>query len=181
MQSFEWSQAIKTCSVRDQMRAIVARLCIKSLSKVSPFDSHKQICTPQPDCRGEFRASVFSDTLISRHDTEYSSKHCKQWLYSSGTVKNLKPYRPGKTNGAELSESDREEYIAEDWSDYSLLFFILLSSFVREKSTQMVVFLTLPRLGSWPEKSGGVMYSIFVFVWAAVQSILKFTHRYCLK
>lgn len=141
MQSSEWSQAIKTCSVRDQMRAIVALLCIKSLSKVSPFDSHEQICTPQPDCRGEFRASVF--TLISRHDTEYSSKYCKQWLYSSVTVMEVDPYRPRKTNGAELRESDRQEYTAEDWSDNSLLFLILLPSFVRGQIHPNVFFVVV--------------------------------------
>lgn len=37
MQSFEWLQAIKTCSLLDQMRAIVALLCIEILSKSKPL------------------------------------------------------------------------------------------------------------------------------------------------
>lgn len=74
MQSFEWLQDIKTCSLVDQMRATVALLCFEILSKVNPFNSHKQICTPQPivgECLGECRAPVFRDTLIKRLDTEY--------------------------------------------------------------------------------------------------------------
>lgn len=37
MQTFEWLQAIKTCSLQDQMRATVALLCIESLSKSQPL------------------------------------------------------------------------------------------------------------------------------------------------
>jgi len=100
MQSFEWLQAFKTCSL-DQMRARVALLCTESLSKVNPFNSHKQICTPQPivgECLGKFRAPVFRDTLIIRRlDAEYIvSNYCKQWLYSSVTVMKPRPCRPGK-------------------------------------------------------------------------------------
>lgn len=59
---------------------------------------------------------------------------------------------------------------------FTMVFF-LLSSFVREKSTQMVVFFYSANTGFLRIKSGRVegVYSIFVFVWAAVQSVLKFT------
>lgn len=51
----------------------------------------------------------------------------------------------------------------------------LLSSFVQEKSTQMVLYGA--KTGFLTRKSGRAegIYSIFVFVWAAVQSIPKFT------
>lgn len=50
-----------------------------------------------------------------------------------------------------------------------------LSSFVQEKSTKMVSYGA--KIGFLTRKSGRAegIYSIFVFVWAAVQSIPKFT------
>lgn len=44
------------------------------------------------------------------------------------------------TNEAELSESDKQEFTAEDNSLFFVCLFVLLSSFVKEKSTQMVAF-----------------------------------------
>lgn len=70
-----------------------------------------------------------------------------------------------ETNEAELSESDKQENAAEDRSDNSLLLF-LLSSFVKEKSTQMVSFFYGAKFGFLTRKSGRAegVYSILVSV-----------------
>lgn len=64
---------------------------------------------------------------------------------------------------SEISESDKQEYTAENQSDNALLFlFFLPSSFVKEKSTQLVVFY-MPRLGSWEENLVELKgYSLFL-------------------
>lgn len=79
-----------------------------------------------------------------------------------------RPYRPRETNEAELSESDKQEYTAEARSDNSPLFFAVLL----RKNPPKWWSLTCQ---DWvlDRKSGTGMYSIFVFVWAAVQSFPK--------
>lgn len=117
-------QAFKTCSLLGSNKSNSGTaLCCPTYAS---FDSHKQICTPQPvagDCLGGFRAPVFRDILISRLDTEYS-KYCRQWLYSSVTVMKLQPHKPIK----QMTQS----YVKRDNSILLMITTVFYYSFIKE-------------------------------------------------
>lgn len=137
--SFDLFQAIKTCSSLDQMRLIVALLCIKNWLNVNALQKPQTNMYTTASVRRKSGSHVFWQEGL------------KQISISRSTVSNdckMHPQRSWDSNETQLSESDRQDHSTEEWVGNCCLFlYFLLSSIVKGKVHPNCIFSWFNDLG----------------------------------